>query len=161
MNKIICAFLIFVSFSFGITLDVPFVKQRSEFCGPAALSSVLRYYGINITQEKIAEKVHIPKLKGALITDLQNYAKRKGFKTQLSTGDIENIKKYIKRKIPVILLVDYGFWVISKPHYIVVIGYNEEGVIAHTGYEASVFISYKKLEKIWEKTGKVFLVVYR
>ncbi|WP_029520671.1 C39 family peptidase [Persephonella sp. IF05-L8] len=153
--------LLVVFFAFGKVLDVPFVKQQSGFCGPAALSSVFKYYGKNISQEEIGKKVYIPKLKGALITSLQNYAREKGFKTILKKGNLEDIKKYIDKNIPVIVLVDLGFWVISKPHYIVVVGYDKDGFIVHTGYEKFQKINYRKFNKIWEKAGNVYLVVYQ
>lgn len=145
----------------GKILDVPFVKQHSQFCGPAALTSVFMYYGVQITQEEIGEKVYTPKLKGALISDLENYAKSKGFRTISGQGDVERIKSFINNNIPVIVLVDLGFWIISKPHYMVVVGYNEKGFTVHTGYEKNKLITYKEFEKIWKKSGNVFLSVYR
>ncbi|SNZ10584.1 Peptidase C39 family protein [Persephonella hydrogeniphila] len=154
-------FLLLAGTVFSKTLDVPFVKQRSEFCGPAALSSVFRYYGVFISQEEIGKKTYIPELKGALITDLENYARSKGFKTKSGQGNIEKIKSYINKDIPVIVLVDLGFWVLSRPHYIVVVGYNEKGITAHTGYEKNKFIPYRKFKRIWKKAGNVYLVVYR
>ncbi len=146
---------------FGKTLNVPFVKQESQFCGPAALSSVFTYYGHPISQDEIGKKVYIPQLKGALITDLENYAKEKGFKTESGQGNTKKLKSYIDRNIPVIVLVDLGFWIMSKPHYIVIVGYNEKGFIAHTGYEKNKLIPYRKFEKIWKKAGNTYLVVYR
>ncbi|WP_456384530.1 cysteine peptidase family C39 domain-containing protein [Persephonella sp.] len=143
------------------TLDVPFVKQQSEYCGPAALSSVFRYYGLDISQEKIGEKVHIPSLKGALISDLENYARNLGFKTESGQGDIGKLKKFLDRGIPVIVLVDYGKWIFSRPHYLVVVGYNKKGFVVHDGYRAYVEIPYRKFKKLWKKSGNVYLAVYR
>ncbi|WP_457639783.1 cysteine peptidase family C39 domain-containing protein [Persephonella sp.] len=154
-------FLFLFTATYGVVLDVPFVKQKSQFCGPSALSSVFKYYGIEVSQDKIAEKVYMPQLKGALITDLENYATSAGFKTKLCTGSIETIKSFLDRKIPVIVLVDYGWWVFSQPHYLVVVGYNEEGFIVHDGYKAFKKIKYTEFIKIWEKSGNSYLAVYR
>ena len=159
--RIVLAFLLIAGLAVGKVLDVPFVKQRSKFCGPAALSSVFRYYGLEISQDEVGKKVYIPKLKGALISDLENFAKSKGFKTVSGQGDANKIKSFIDQGIPVIVLVDLGFWIISKPHYLVIVGYNEKGFIVHTGYEKNKLIPYKEFEKIWKKSGKVFLSVYR
>ncbi len=161
MLRIIAFFVLTAVSVYGKTLSVPFVKQQSEFCGPAALSSVFAYYGVNISQEKIAQKVYLPQLKGALITDLENYAKSLGFKTNSAQGDIQTVKSFIDRKIPVIVLLDYGFLMFIKPHYVVVVGYNEDGFIAHTGYEKNKLIKYRDFEKLWGKTGKVYLAIYR
>jgi len=48
-------------------LNVPFTKQQSDYCGPAALSSIFKYYGLDIPQKEIGEKVYLPSLKGVLI----------------------------------------------------------------------------------------------
>lgn len=157
-------FLMFI-FSFIVkaqeTLNVPFVKQNSEFCGPAALSSVFQYYGLNITQDEIGKEVYIENLKGALITDLENYARKSGFKTDLKKSNIEEIKKYIDEKKPVIALIDMGFLFLSKPHYIVIVGYNENGFFVNDGYQPNKYYSYKEFSKMWEKMGNIILVVYR
>ncbi|MFN3813864.1 MAG: C39 family peptidase [Aquificaceae bacterium] len=147
-------------FSFEL-LRVPFVKQKDDFCGPAALSSVLMYYGVGKSQEDIAKSVYIPKLKGALITDLENYAKEQGFKTELFQGNLQDIKKFIDQGKPVILLVDLGFLWISVPHYIVVVGYDEKYMYANTGYREKKAFGYEDLDIKWSKMGRVALVVYR
>lgn len=158
--RLTLALLLPFLFSFEF-LHVPFVKQKDDFCGPAALSSVLKYYGVEKSQEDIAKSVYIPKLKGALITDLEKYAKDQGFKTELFQGSLLDIKRFIDEGKPVILLVDLGFLWISIPHYIVVVGYDEKYVYANTGYEEKKAFDYKDLDREWSKMGRVALVVYR
>jgi ABC-type bacteriocin/lantibiotic exporter with double-glycine peptidase domain len=140
---------------------VPFVKQDSHFCGPASLACVFAYYGLAIDQGAIAKVVYTEKLKGALITDLQNFAQGRGFQTRLNQGTMDDLKSLVAEKKPVIVLVDLGFWVFSKPHYLVVTGYNDRGFIAHTGYQASKLFGYAEFEKIWKKKGSVYLLVWR
>jgi ABC-type bacteriocin/lantibiotic exporters, contain an N-terminal double-glycine peptidase domain len=145
----------------GEVLNVPFEKQKSEFCGPASLSSVIRYYGQDISQEEIAKSVYLRNLKGALITDLENFAKEKGFKTILKKSEIDEIKKFIDERKPVIALLDYGYLFVTKPHYVVIIGYNNNGFIINDGYEKKKNISYGEFLGKWKKLGKVILVVYQ
>jgi ABC-type bacteriocin/lantibiotic exporter with double-glycine peptidase domain len=140
---------------------VPFVKQESFFCGPASLASVFTYYGLALDQGTIAKSVYTEKLDGALITDLQNYAQGQGLKTRLGQGTMDDLRSFVTEKKPVIVLVDLGFWVFSKPHYLVVTGYNDRGFIAHTGYQASKLFGYAEFEKIWKKKGCVYLLVWR
>ena len=147
-------------FSFKL-LEVPFVKQKDDFCGPASLSSVLEYYDVKVSQEDIAKVVYSPKLKGALITDLENYAKSLGFKTTLFKGSLEDLKKYLDQNVPVIILVDLGFLWVSKPHYLVVVGYDEENFYVHTGFESKKRVPYEELYKKWQKMGSVGLVIYK
>jgi ABC-type bacteriocin/lantibiotic exporter with double-glycine peptidase domain len=126
------------------------VKQRDQFCGPASLSSVFTYYNLYIDQDEIAKEVYVPKLKGALITDLENYAKKKGFQTELFRGDLEKLRQYISRGLPVIILVDLGVLFVSVPHYLVMVGFDLEGFYAHTGYEEMKFYPSKS----WIKSGE-------
>ncbi len=141
-------------------LDVPFVKQQDQFCGPASLSSVLSYYGAELSQEDIGKEVYNAKLKGALITDLENYAKKKGFKTEVKVSSLEGIKGYVDKGIPPIVLVDLGGLWFSLPHYMVVVGYDEDVFYIHTGYEEKKAINPKELDRIWSRMGRVLLVVY-
>jgi len=155
------SFLLFSLSYGGEVLNVPFERQKSEFCGPASLSSVFRYYGQDISQEEIAKSVYLRNLKGALITDLENFAKEKGFKTILKKSEIDEIKKFIDERKPVIALLDYGYLFVTKPHYVVIIGYNNNGFIINDGYEKKKNISYGEFLGKWKKLGKVILVVYQ
>lgn len=139
--------------------SVPFIEQKTSYCGPAALASVLQHYKLNITQDQIAEKIYNPKLNGTLITDLQNEAERLGFKTELGRGNIELIKEFIDRGQLVLVLIETGWWFISSPHYLVVFGYDNKGVIAHTGYDAAEHIDFDDLEDDWQDMGYSYLTI--
>lgn len=158
---ILLILLISITPVFSQIENVPFIKQKTHFCGPAALSSVLAYYKTNISQEEIAKEVYSEKINGTLITDLQNYAKKKGFNTILKTGSIEDIKRYIKQKKPVIVLIDFGIWIISVPHYLVIIDCDEKNITAHTGYKPKKKISIKEFQTNWKKIGSTYLVIYQ
>jgi hypothetical protein len=51
--------------------------------------------------------------------------------------------------------------VVSKPHYLVVIGYDSEGFTAHDGYTPQNRYSYDRFGAIWGKMGNAYLLVYR
>jgi ABC-type bacteriocin/lantibiotic exporter with double-glycine peptidase domain len=142
---------------------VPFVKQKDQFCGPAAMASVLAYYGDNITQEEIAEKVYTPKLDGALISDMENFARDSGYKAETVSGDITALEKEIDEGVPVILLVDRGKWMVSVPHYYVVYGYDtgKGAFIVNTGDEGGVEIPFERLDGEWEKMNRLMLIVQK
>lgn len=144
-----------------IVENVPFVKQKDKFCGPASMASVMQFYGEDINQDQIAEVIYIPELNGALISDMENYARNNGYNVESMNGRIEVLKKNLDTKRPVILLVDKGKWKVSVPHYYVAYGYNDEKktVLLHTGYKESQEISYKKLDKEWEKMNNLMLVI--
>lgn len=139
---------------------VPFLKQETLQCGPAALSSVFSFYGAPMDQADIGKAVYSEKLKGTLVSDLENFARARGFKTTLGQGTIETLKGFVDAGKPVIVPVDLGFWLVSKPHYLLVFGYGESGFIAHSGDEASELYNYSTFQRLWDKTGRTFLVVF-
>jgi len=140
---------------------VPFIRQDSQFCGPASLASVMAFHGVPEDQKTIGAKVYSEKLQGALITDLERYARQKGFETKSGQGTVEELKAEMDRRRPVMVLVDLGFWVVSKPHYLVVIGYDDEGFTAHDGYTPANRYPYARFNEIWGKMGNAYLLVYK
>ena len=144
-----------------VIADVPFVRQKDSFCGPAAMASVMQYYGQDVTQQEVAEAVFIQELNGALISDMENYAMAEGYKVTSTNGDTETLRKLIDEKVPVILLVDRGKWKVSTPHYYVVYGYDDDdGVfILHDGYNSGRKIDSDKLDGEWKKMNRLMLVV--
>ncbi|GJM17365.1 MAG: peptidase C39 [Thermodesulfobacteriota bacterium] len=144
-----------------IVENVPFVKQKDKFCGPASMASVLQFYGQDIDQSEIAEVIYIPELNGALISDMENYARDNGYNVESTNGSIDILKSKLDESQPVILLVDKGKWRVSVPHYYVAYGYNDERktIILHTGDKGDQEISYDKLDEEWAKMNKLMLVI--
>lgn len=118
-------------------------------------------YGLPIDQDEIAQRVFSEKLKGALITDLENFARTRSFMTRTAVGTIDDLDASIRKGRPVIVLVDRGWWIIQRPHYLVIIGRTTDGFIAHTGHEPSVRITAERLASEWKRMGSVYLLVYR
>ena len=162
MKKFIIFLLLLTSNALAFEIEgVPFIQQDSQFCGPAALASVMSYYGAPVDQKTIGSKVYSEKLQGALITDLERYARDAGFQTRSGQGTVEGLKEEIDRRRPVIVLVDRGFWVLSRTHYLVLFGYDDEGFTAHDGFSASKRYRYDEFREIWGKMGNAYLLVYK
>jgi ABC-type bacteriocin/lantibiotic exporter with double-glycine peptidase domain len=140
---------------------VPFVKQKDDYCGPAAMASIMQFYGNEIGQDVIAEAVFTPGLDGALISDMENYAKAQGYRTEAVNGSRESLRAVIDEGAPAILLVDRGKWKVSVPHYYVVYGYDsaKKTFILHTGEKGGQEISYDKLNGEWKKMNRLMLVI--
>lgn len=140
---------------------VPFIKQKDRYCGPAAMASVMQFYGRDIGQDEIAEAVFTPGLGGALISDMENYAKAEGYRTEAVNGSEESLAMLVDEGTPAILLVDRGKWKVSVPHYYVVYGYDtvKEAFILHTGEKGAQEISYEKLDGEWKKMNRLMLVI--
>ena len=144
-----------------IIKNVPFVRQKDKFCGPAAMASVMNFYGQNVSQYQIAEEVYSPELKGALISDMENFAREMGYNASTKNGDENTLISLVDEGIPSIILVDLGIWIVSVPHYYVVYGYNKsnETFIINTGFTSNKEINFKDLDKEWEKMNRLMLIV--
>ena len=140
---------------------VPFFPQEAYQCGPASLASVLNYWGLRTTPQEIAEEIFSRGARGTLNLDMVLYVQRKGLKAKQDRGSPETLKRNIDAGRPVIVLVDLGFWVVRQGHFMVVIGYAEDGVMVHSGREKRKFIPWSPFLKSWEKTKFWTLVVTR
>jgi ABC-type bacteriocin/lantibiotic exporter with double-glycine peptidase domain len=162
LKKIIIFLLLLTSNALAFEIEgVPFIQQDSQFCGPAALASVVSYYGAPVDQKIVGSRVYSEKLQGALITDLERYARDAGFETDSGRGTAEGLKAEIDHRRPVIVLVDRGFWVLSRTHYLVVFGYDDEGFMVHDGFSASKRYRNDEFREIWGKMGNAYLLLYR
>jgi ABC-type bacteriocin/lantibiotic exporter with double-glycine peptidase domain len=122
---------------------------------------VLRYLGGEATTGEIVRETRTEGLKGTLITDLAAAARRRGFAAEVADLDLPRLQERISLGDPVILLVDLGVWVLSRPHYLVAYGYTPEGVVAHSGREKAKEIPFSTLDAQWAKMGRLALVVRR
>ncbi|MFH2012256.1 MAG: C39 family peptidase [Pseudomonadota bacterium] len=136
----------------SIIENIPFFPQETYQCGPASLAGVLNYWNVKVSPETIAKKIYSKSAKGTLGLDIVLYAQKKGFNVIQSKGSIKSIKENIDLGYPVIALVDYGFWVYKQNHFMVIVGYNRNGIIANSGIEQFKFIPEEEFLRSWERT---------
>lgn len=132
---------------------VPFFPQEKYQCGPAALAGVLNFWGEKISPEHIAQEIYSPTAKGTLNLDLLFYAQKRGFQTQQYKGSLEDLKRNISAGVPLILQVDFGFLVYEQTHFLVVVGYNSQGIVVNSGVEKGKFIPTSSFLRIWAKAN--------
>jgi ABC-type bacteriocin/lantibiotic exporter with double-glycine peptidase domain len=140
---------------------VPFYRQSESTCGPAALASILAFWGRPVDIEQITAQVYLPKLRGTLPMDMENFAKEAGLKAVSSAGTLDKLKAYVGKEIPVICLLDLGFGPYQRPHYVTVIGFDDinEVIIEHDGLNPDCVVSYAKFNKAWTRAGSWMLVI--
>lgn len=153
-------FLTSTGWAAEVIQGVPFFKQQRHQCAAAALATVFAYYDRSVPPHRIGREIYSPALRGALMPDMENYAARLGFETESGQGTAERLKKSVLERKPVIVLVDNGVWLASRPHYLVVFGFNERGFVAHDGNDPAVSIGYEAFQKRWEKMGAPYLIVH-
>jgi predicted double-glycine peptidase len=132
--------------------DVPFYPQETYQCGPAALAGVLNYWGVAVTPQDIAEEIFSKSARGTLNIDMVLYAQKKGLRATYYRGNREDLKKKIYDGYPMIVLVDLGFSLYQANHFMVIIGFNEHGVVVNLGKDQRRILSWKDFHKAWEKT---------
>jgi len=146
-----------VSGDYQVIENVPFYQMGAYQCGPASLAAVLNYWHAGVSPCDIAAEIYSKSAKGTLDIDIFLYAKRKGFKVKQYRGNVEAIKDNISAGYPIIVLIDYGFWVYQKNHFMVVVGYNDQGIFTSAGRTSAErgtnFVSWTDFKKWWKKTG--------
>ncbi len=131
---------------------VPFYPQEAYQCGPASLAGVLNFYGLNILPAEIAAEIFSKQARGTLDMDMVFYAQKKGLIATQYSGSWEDLQRNVDSNHPLIVLVDEGFWVYQKDHFMVVVGYDERGLIVNSGKERHTFISRDHVLRAWERT---------
>jgi len=132
--------------------NVLFYPQTSYQCGPASLAGVLNYWGVKVTTDEIAGEIYSASARGTLDIDMVLYAQKKGLLATQYEGNLEDVRKNVSSGHPIIVLVGYGFSLIQKNHFMVIIGYNDHGVIVNSGKDSNKFIPEKDFLKSWERT---------
>lgn len=139
---------------------VPYLRQQREYCGPATLAMVFKYYNVHIPQEELAGEIYRKELDGALNLDMLIAARKHGFGAHTPEGSLRALKEYIAREIPVIVLVSSGPDT-DQYHFMVVYGYDDAKKIfrIHSGRRKAGAIGYQEFSRVWEPAGKWMLVV--
>jgi ABC-type bacteriocin/lantibiotic exporter with double-glycine peptidase domain len=140
---------------------VPFYPQESYQCGPASLAGVLNFWGIGVEPGEISKEIFSRSAKGTLNIDMALYAKKKGLYSLQYEGSMDDLRKNIDSGHPVIVLVTYGFSLYEVDHFMVVIGYYDNGVIVNSGREQNKFIDEGDFLKTWKKTNYWTLLIKR
>jgi len=138
-------------------IEVPKVRQVYEYdCGAAVTQSILGYFGIDVREDKLI-KLAKTNTFGTDVLGIERVFKTYKLKTRSSVMTLREVKEYLDRRIPVILLlqawtenkkVDWeNNW--SDGHYAIAIGYDKKHIFFQDPY--SLFISYLTFEAFMER----------
>lgn len=139
--------------------NVPFYPQETYQCGPASLAAVLNYWRIPEKPDYIAKDIFSKNARGTLSIDMVIYAQKKGLFALQYKGSLEDLKINIDAGYPIIVLVDYGISFYQANHFMVVVGYNENGVIVNSGKDSNVFITNNDFQKVWKRADYWTLLI--
>jgi len=133
-------------------IDVPYVSQDPNYCGPASLSMVMGYYDDTIDQRSIG--YDIVDSEGVTMDELIRKAKGYGFNAFSGTCQFNGLLKLLAENQPVIvrILSDDG----TNGHFIVVTGYDNSLGIVYVNDPAQSYrtsISFDEFYGLWNITN--------
>lgn len=146
----------------GVILDVPFVKQEKNACGPAAISMVMRYWALQqgrpptarASQPAIVRALD-PGSAGTANTALEKYLRDSGFQTFAFAGRWSDLQHHLRKGRP--LIVGLGPENGKGPlHYVVVAGidWKHDFVFLNDPARRKLFrMGRNRFEREWQATG--------
>lgn len=150
----------------GNLLDVPFVRQQEQGCGPATVAMVIQYWanhGADVDPQWLSPRA----IYGALYTEdaggvsgeaLAGFLGRQGFQAFAIRGAWRDLTSNLARGRPVIVALQPGE---SDPiHFVLLVGTSGEGeVVFHDpAREAQVRESAERFRRQWERTNNWTLI---
>jgi len=112
----------------------------------------LNYWDVDISPEAIATEIFSQSAKGTLNADMMFFAERKNLKARQYSGSLEDMRTQIDSGYPLIVLVDDGFWIYQNSHFMVVVGYDQNGIVANSGKDQFKYIPFNGFLKSWKRT---------
>ncbi len=91
----------------SVYLEVPYQKYAgTNWCLPASGSMTLNFFGLQVSQQELAQKIIKPDGLGD-IYKMVKFAKDLGFEASFTVLTMEEIEKYLSNKIPLIAIQEY------------------------------------------------------
>jgi ABC-type bacteriocin/lantibiotic exporter with double-glycine peptidase domain len=88
----------------AVRVEVPLVRQEgAKDCGPAALVSILGFWGDRVTQRQIRQDTGVPSDESIAAGSLQKYLTRRGYDSFLIAGTLRDLRSEIDRGRPVLV----------------------------------------------------------
>lgn len=116
----------------GVWLDVPFVKQQKDGCGPASIAMVMQYWGQqqgrpgdpNAEVTQIERALHSEEAHGVYASAMELYLQRSGYRVFVFRGEWGDLEQHLKKGRPLIVALKPGSRL--PLHYVVVAGLDQE-----------------------------------
>jgi len=106
-----------------VKLLVPYEKmQGKNWCLPASGAMILKYYGENISQTTIANKIIVNG--DASTYRMVIFAREAGFIADWKRKSMGEIEDYLRQALPLIVIQQYNSTLIKESHARVIIGFD-------------------------------------
>ena len=141
--------------------QTPFFSQRRKQCGAAALATVLKFHGANVTAEQLEPYVYLPEREGAVSLELVAQTRRFGMVPYIPQGSLDALLAEVAAGNPVVVLQNLGLSWLPQWHFAVVIGYDLESqqVYLRSGNTFRRSMALKTFNATWARADFWSLVV--
>ena len=141
-------------------LEVPFMAQPPDRCGPAAVAMVARHHGVEPDLEALERDIHIPALSGSIPALLAEGARKQGLAAEVrSCGEPELLELMGEGIPPILMLAPAG----GEPrgHFVVVTGLNPRtgALRVHSGESRDRWLAPEDWRERWRRAGGVAVVI--
>ena len=143
-----------------VKLNVPYEKYAgANWCLPASGVMVLKYYGENITQAQIANKIIVEGTSSTF--KMVFYARELGYESKFCYIKIEEIEEYLRQGVPLIVVQKYSLS-ITNTHCRVIIGFDSvkrELTLHDPSGKSNYKISYSEFFQFGFDSSKISQVI--
>lgn len=138
-------------------LGVPYVPQREDTCGPAALAMVLRYWGRPVLHDELAAALVDPELHGTPGSRLADLARAEGLRAVAFSGDFTVLREAIGHGRPPVVAWAMGR---GRFHNVVVVGFEGDSPVVHDPARgAARRVARDRFERRWAGAGHWTLLI--
>ncbi len=109
----------------GFYVEVPYVHQIGNYCGPSALAMVMRYWGQPVDQYELAESFHPFPPRGLSGAQVKELAAGYQFAAYSFSGEREVLLEHLSKGRPLIVALSSSS-LLNLNHYVVVVGWDSQ-----------------------------------
>lgn len=141
--------------------EVPFYPQQRFQCGPASLTMVLNWGGLETDPERLTDLLYVPAREGSLQPELQAQARRHGRLAYRIPGDVDALLTELEAGHPVLVLQNLALRWTPVWHYAVVIGFDagRRELILRSGTDERHTVGLRTFLRTWARGNNWGLVV--
>ena len=142
-------------------ISTPFFPQTEYHCGPAALATVIEYYGISAKPDEIVPLIYTPGLKGTLQIEVVAATRRFDLLPVKLDGNLASLFSEVDAGNPVLVLQNLGLDALPYWHYAIVVGYDLDAqtLVLRSGTEKRLIRPFGNFERTWQRGGYWALVI--
>ena len=136
-------------------IDVAFYPQELYQCGPAALATLLRTAGVEVSPDALVAHVYRPGREGVLYTEIMAATRLWGRLAYPLAPRLSIVLAEVAAGRPVLVLQNLGWVMLPRWHYAVVVGYDleREQIILRSGSTRRLVMPMMVFERTWARSG--------